>query len=269
MARSTWSPWPLVERVPWDEHAEYLDREWEPGAHCSIFAPTSGGKTYLIRRGLLPLWQRYPVLYFDLKPKAKTAAGMGRIVRGYPTAADRLRYKVRPLDSDKWDTDPQWFRLRPPVYRWSPDPRREDETWRRARAVVGEAIDRAMHDGGWVLVADDCQTITDPESPSLSLKAPMVNAWRNGREQPLTIIAATQQPAGAPSQMYDQPDFIYLGRTGDSRRHYRLAEIGGDIELIEATLPTLERHEFLFCRKGGDDLMIVQAPPVRRLRRAA
>jgi hypothetical protein len=260
----------LVERVEWEDHEWYMHRVWKPGDHCSIFAPTDAGKTHLIRWGLLePHWKRYPVLYLDLKPKARTAAGLGRPVRQFPSWDQRARYRLRRDDSEKWDEDPQWFRLKPPEYRWSEDSRREDAQWRKARRVVGEAIDRCYREGRWVLVVDDAQTVTDPRAPSLDLHAPMVNAWRNGREQPLTVIAATQQPAGAPSQMYDQPTHLYLGPSGDVRRHYRLGEIGGDTEVIEAVLPQLGEHEFLYCRKGGHDMMVVQAPPARRRRPAA
>lgn len=267
--RSTWSDGAdLVERVEWEEFYDYLSGEWHAGQHLSIFSETEGGKTHMIRYGLLPLWQRYPVLYFDLKPKAQTIAGMGKVVHQFPTWDQRLKYRIRDPSSAEWERDPQWFRLKPPQYHWSPDPRREDATWRRARRVVGEAIDRAFTEGGWVLVVDDTQTVTDPQPPSLDLAAPMRNAWRNGREQPLTVVAATQQPAGAPTQMYDQPTYFLLGGIGDVRRHERLGEIGGDVKLIEAVLPTLDDREFLFTRKRGRDMMIVTAPPARR-RRAA
>lgn len=258
-----------VERVPWPEHFAYLEENWStvdehgrPSAqHCSIFAPTEGGKTHLIRRGILPLWQKYPVLWLLYTPKDATIGGMARKVKQYPTWDARLRYASRPVDSPKWETDPEWFVLTLPRFKWSPDMRRyKNPEWVRARTIAGQAIDRAFRDGGWVLVIDEVRAFTDSDEPSLALTSVLENAWQRGRKQPLTIIGATQQPANAPGSMYDQPRHVYLGQTLDTGRYQRISEIGGNTELIKRILPTLGPREFLYVDRRTKLMQIVTAP---------
>jgi hypothetical protein len=257
-----------VERVPWEEHFAYLEENWatadehnRPNAqHCSIFAPTDSGKTHLIRRGLLPLFQRYPVLWVLYKPRDATIGGMGRKVRSFPTWDQRVRYSTRPVDSPKWESDPEWFVLMLPGFRWTASSKHENASWVRARKLAGEAIDRAFREGGWVLVIDEVRAFSDAEPPSLALSAVLENSWQRGRSQPLTIIAATQAPSKAPYSMYDQPRHVYLGRTLDVGRFQRISEIGGNTELIKQILPTLEAREFLYVDRRNNVMMIVTAP---------
>src|SRR4029077_7207992 len=138
------------------------------------------------------------------KPRDSTIKGMGHQVKNFPTWDARAKYQMRPVDSPKWETDPEWFVLKLPGFRWSPDGKKESESWHRARRVAGEAMDRAFREGGWVIVIDEGRAFSDAESPSLDLKAPMENLWQRGRSQPLTVIAATQAPARAPYSMSAQ-----------------------------------------------------------------
>lgn len=257
-------------RKPWAEHMAFLEDHWQAGQHCSIFAATDGGKTHLWRR-LLPLWQRYPVLVIQNKPKDSTAAGLGRQVRAYPGMGERVKYEIRRRaqpDSEAWARDPEWFVLALPRYRWTPDKgkRGGDKSYDRARRIAGEAMDRAYQEGTWVVVFDEVKGLAGREEPHLNLPAPMVNMWERGRSQPVTVIAATQSPALAPTAMYDQPRHLYLGRIQDVARQERLAEIGGDTKLIRELLPTLEGREFLYIymgRESGDpdQMWVVTAPP--------
>jgi hypothetical protein len=250
-----------VERVDWEDHAAYLDDYWQAGQHVSVFAPTDGGKTHLIRYGLLPFWQQYPVLWLLYKPRDSTIRGMGKQVKNFPTWDARAKYQMRPVDSPKWETDPEWFVLKLPAFRWSPDGKKDSESWQRARAIAGTAIDRAYREGGWVIVIDEVRAFSDADSPSLNLKALMANVWRTGRSQPITLISATQEPIYAPAEMYGQPRYVYLGRTLDVGRHQRISEIGGDTELIKRILPSLEEREFLFVDRRKGLMQIVEAPP--------
>jgi hypothetical protein len=251
----------LVPRVPWEEHFAWLVENAEAGDHTSIFAPTKGGKTHLIRFGLLPLWQRYPVLWIRFKQKDKTLRQLGKVVHAYPSWDQRLRYQARGINSPKWETDPEWFILALPQYRWSPSSKAESPAWQRARRIAGVALDRAYAEGGWVVVVDEVRGLAGKDAPALALEAVLENQWQRGRDQPLTVIAGTQQPANAPGSMYDQPAHVYLGQTGDVGRHQRLSEIGGDTETIKAVLPTLQLHEFLYVNRFTRRMEIVKAPP--------
>jgi hypothetical protein len=249
-----------VPRTEWPEHFAWLEDNVAAGEHTSIFAPTGGGKTHLIRYGLLPLWQKYPVLWVRFKQKDATLRQLGRIIKAYPSWDQRLRYQARGVDSPKWESDPEWFILALPHYRWTPSSKNESATWQRARRIAGTALDRAYADGGWVVVVDEVRALAGKDAPALSLEAVLENSWQRGRDQPLTVIGGTQQPANAPGSMYDQAAHIYLGQTKDVGRHQRLAEIGGDTETIKAVLPTLERHEFLYVHRYTGRMEIVKAP---------
>ena len=250
----------LVPRISWEEHAAWLDENWRAGGHASIFAPNDGGKTHLIRFGLAPFWQRYPMLIVQYKRRDPALLGFGQPVRAFPSADLRVKYQVRGVSNPKWQTDPEWFRLVLPPYQWSGG-KRSNPGYERARSVAGEAIDRCMKEGGWVLVVDEVRRVADSRAPGLDLAAPLENVWQAGRSEPVTLIGATQQPASAPSSMYDQPALVYLGRTLDVGRHERLSEIGGNTQLIKQVLPTLANHEFLFVHRQTGEMAIVKAPP--------
>jgi hypothetical protein len=241
-------------RVSWDQFEPILHERWEAGQHASVFAPTDGGKTYLIRHGLLPLWQRYPVLWLKFKPNDATLDGMKNRVREYPGTDRRLKYRLRKLDSEKWAQDPEWFIVELPTYEWRAT--QPSEGVRRAREAAGKCLDRAYHEGGWVIVLDEVRAFSDVEPPALQLRPLLENNWQRGRSQPLTVIAATQQPANAPSSMYDQPRWVFLGRTLDQGRHERIGEIGGHTEAIQEILPTLRHREFLIVDRREGDMWI-------------
>lgn len=262
-----------IPRIPWEEFRDDVlhrkvvrgqDAGWEAGQHASIFAPTGGGKTYLIRHGLLPLWQKYPVLWIQFKPRDGTMDGWGRRAHEYPGWDQRLRYRFRGLRSERWQRDPEHFLVRLPAYRWSNTTKQESEAWQRARRIAGEALDRAYREGGWVVVIDEVRALADGKAPALSLSSVLENSWQRGRSQPLTVIAGTQQPASAPSSMYDQPRWVFFGRQLDIGRHERIGEIGGDVEAVRAALPTLKGSrdpdgpEFLAVDRDSGEMWITK-----------
>jgi hypothetical protein len=251
----------IAPRVEWEDFDAWLCDSWQAGDHFSIVAPTGAGKTFLIRYGLLPCWRRYPVFVVQCKPKDPDMKGLGREVKHFPTKLDRLPYETRGYDSKKWDTDPEWFRLRVPAYRYSS--RGEPAGHRHAKQLVGGAIDRSFWQGEWVLVIDEVRAIAEPRQPSLGLEPVLENAWQRGRTQPLTIVAATQQPANVPSSFYDQPTFVAIGKMLDVGRFERLGEIGGDTKAIKAILPTLQQDEFLIIHRPTGEMIVTEVPPGR------
>lgn len=252
---------PDVPRVGWEDFYQWLCDNWKAGDHVSIVAPTGAGKTFLIRYGLLPCWQRYPVVIVQFKPKDPDMKGLGREIRHFPTRIDRLPYDTRKLDSPKWESDPEWFRLRVPGYRYSA--RGESPQHRQAKQLVGGVVDRTFWQGEWVLVIDEVRALAETRQPSLGLEPVLENAWQRGRTQPLTIIAATQQPANVPSSFYDQPTFVFIGKMLDAGRFERLAEIGGNTSAIKAVLPTLQQDEFLLIHRPTGEMVVTEVPPGR------
>lgn len=248
-----------LPRVPWEQHVAYLDERWQAGQHVSIFARNGGGKTLLIRRLLESLWTRSRVLFIASKKTDASIGGMGHKVSAFPNRAQRLRYDARRSDHPDWEKDPEWYVLQVPSYRWSADAKRTDEGYKRARALVGTALDRAYGEGDWVIVADEVRALADPEPPNLNLAPILKTIWQRGRSERDTLIAGTQAPRWAPGEMYDQWVYAYFGRMTDVAKQIRLGEIAGDSELLRRALPTLERFEFLFVDAEGER-QIVRAP---------
>lgn len=240
---------------------------WGAGQHFAIFSPTEGGKSHLIRRGLLPLWQRYPVLWIRLKQRDDSTADFGTKCDHYPVV-ERAKYRMRRRDSDRWEDDPEWFLLQLGQYRFDPLARDDrSEAWSHARRVCGEALDKAFREGGWVVVIDEIQGVNGNKPPALDLGAMLENAYQRGRTQPITLISASQQPAWNNPSVYDQARFVALGRALDEARFERIGELGGSREIIEAILPTLKGArqeggpEFLIVDRWTGGMWIAVAPP--------
>ena len=269
----------LIDAVPhvdWDEMHEALDQGydhdgawvdgWGAGQHFAIFSPTEGGKSHLIRYGLLPLWQRYPVMWVRVKQRDDSTRQFGNKIDRYPIT-ERIKYKVRRRDSPAWDDDPEWYLLQLGAYRFDASAIYDkSESWNRARRTCGEALDRCFREGGWVIVVDEIQAINGKRPPSLDLEPALENAYQRGRTQPLTMISASQQPAWNAPSVYDQARWVALGRTLDEARFERIGQLGGSRQKIEAALPSLRGArpgppEFLIVDRWTGAMWITQAPP--------
>src|SRR5215831_6409010 len=147
-----------VSRVPWavmhralDEGYEHEGAHvdgWGAGQHFAIFSPTEGGKSHLIRHGLLLLWRHYPVMWVRVKQRDDATRGFGTKVDRYPIV-ERLKYRVRHRDSPAWDEDPEWFMLQLGAYHFDASASRDQSaSWHHARRVCGEALDRCFREGG-------------------------------------------------------------------------------------------------------------------------
>lgn len=224
-----------IPRVSWEEHYDYLDRTWRPGQHCSIICPTGGGKSHLIRHGLLPIWRKSRLIAID------------------PTADD-LNYGVPfrhvsrfPGKLQRQGVTPEWYRLTPSL----------DAEGREATRGVLQGVYR---EGAWVVDIDELRVITDPNAPCFGLKPEYENLMLRARKRRVTVIAATQAPRWVPSSFYDQPTHIYIGKILDEVARKRLREISGaETKEIVYVVAKLGRFEFLYV--GPDErLEIVKAP---------
>jgi hypothetical protein len=243
------------------------DGHWRPGQHFAIFSPTEGGKSHLIRWGLLPFWPIYPVLWIRFKQRDDSTTGFGTKVDRYPVL-ERLKYKIRGRNSEAWRDDPEHFLLQLGAYRFEADaPQDKSASWRYARRVCGEALDRAFREGKWVLVIDEVQAVNGSRPPALDLQSALENCLQRGRTQPVTMITASQQPAWNAPSIYDQARYVALGRSLDQARFERIGELGGDRDRIEAVLPTLKGAgqpggpEFLIVDRHAGWMAVTTAPP--------
>lgn len=230
----------------------HLRSRWRPGEHFAVFAPTGHGKTFLIVRGLLPRW-RY-VLTLDVKGDDPELAKAGRRVRTFPSAFD-----IWKSENDGSNAD-QHYRLHPggigPAARHAFD----DALRRVWRSGKGR---RSPTQGTWTVNVDETRIMAD----NLKLEEQLKTLLILGRSKGITVICGSQSPRFLPGEVYDQPTWHAIGPIRDQRTQLRLAEIGGDTDLIRAILPTLERsekrREWLILGPDGFQAITSWEPPGR------
>ena len=234
---------PHVERIPWAEMDRILRKEWKPGQHFGVYAPTGHGKSLLTTRGLLPRW-RY-VITFDVKgddPELRDRAG--KLVRSFPTRAKLARFEL-----DEQNPDMR-FRLNPGGMGASAI-RAFDEAFREIWKLG--ATRKAQ--GAWTVNLDEARILAD----NMGMKKHLQTVLILGRSKGLTVISGSQAARYLPSECYDQPRWFAIGPFRDKRTVDRFAEIGGDIDMIRGVLPSLAhtkaRREFLFL--GPEDFTAI------------
>lgn len=228
-------------RVGWTRLEAKLRSVWVPGEHFSVIATTGGGKSYLATRGLLPI--RKNVVILDAKGGDKTLTSTGyKRRKGWPTRLEIV------LDEERR------YRINPPYGRSATIA--FDQVFREAWKGFSK-IDRAAReafglpptddDDGWTIFFDEARVLSD----KLKLRSHIEQVMVAGRSKKVTVVAAFQAARYVPSEMYDQPTYLALGNVRDRKTLSRLAEIGGDTDLLKQILPTLKKtsngpSEFLF-----------------------
>jgi hypothetical protein len=244
--------------MTWWQVREILRREWQRGQHTAIMAPTGNGKTYMVTRGLMPLWDHGIVI--DGKPRdpdnVKHAAWMrAKITPAYP----------QPHLSAIWGKDPY-----PDRYYWVM-PSYAGLQHQLDVALAG-VWDSASDGKGWVCYVDELKLICARQPDGHDLAHHCIRMLRYGRARGITFIGGTQSPrynGPGMSDFLDQPTWKLVGRTKDARVVERYAEMAGmGRKLGMAVVPSLIKHEWWLL--GPDDLSIrFLMPPPKALRRPA
>lgn len=215
-------------RLSWDEVRDHLKAEWEPGQHFSVLAPTGYGKSYLVTRGLLPLWSH--TLILDAKGGDDTLARAGH-----------ERRKAYPSRFELWtraqDERPVRYRIAPGGYSRSLRPAWHDVFANIWRAGNGR-------DASWTVYVDETRLMSDPKM--LGMSGWLDALWISGRSRGITLVAGTQGPRWVPTSFYDQPRWLAIGQFRDKGTLRRIAEIGGDTSMLMDEVPRLGWHDFLF-----------------------
>jgi hypothetical protein len=218
--------------------SDHLSREWEPGQHFGVYAPTGHGKSVLTVRGLVPRWRW--VLTFDVKGDDPELRRAGRRVRRFPSPWELAKEELG-------GTNPEHrYRLHP----GGMGPRAQsafDDAFRQIWRLGARRRAR----GAWTINIDEARILSD----NLEMKRHIQTVLVLGRSKGITTIVGSQAARYLPSEAYDQPRWFALGPWRDKRTIDRFAEIGGDTDMIRATLPTLvhdrRRREFLIL--GPED----------------
>lgn len=223
---------PSVSRVDWAELGPHIANKWEQGEHITAIAKTGGGKSYLIRHGLMPMCRNDRICVIDCKGDDPTWRGFGTDVTALP------RYRVR--------QGPEHYRLL--VH----DDRAD------GRAQVHAAMERMYKQKEWIIVLDETRAVYDSTDPGLGLRGQVERLWLRGRSRELTVIAGTQAPTWVPSSMYSQASHLFIGRILDRRARQRLREIGGNIDVLEHAIASLQPYEFVVVTDYGESLYITK-----------
>lgn len=189
--------------------------------HVSCIAPTGGGKSFLMYRGLMPSLKDEQVMVIDVK-------GWDDEING-AIARDEL-HKVKKFPGRlkrRYDDPPNHY-----VY------------LARDNVDTAHIMEACYNEGDWTLFLDEERAVTD-RHPSLGLSA-LVEKYRLRGRGRMTVVAGTQAPRFVVSSFYDQASHLYLARLEDKRSRRRLQEIGGNSEIIDQTVARLKRYEFLY-----------------------
>lgn len=209
--------------TPWlnlrDSVREELAGDLTRGHHVAVIAPTSGGKTTLVTKGLLPMLQgTADILLLDTSsdPKLKN---YGQPYSKYGKIKGLRRLSVSDYSAASTEK-------------------------------IHKAMNKAYKQGNCVIVFDEVRQITDKKY--LGLQASAESLWLFSRKRENLVVGLTQAPRYVPSAFYDQSQLHFIFRIRDKRALLRLAEIGGDYDTLKQVLPTLAKYEFAHVNSDGD-----------------
>lgn len=216
---------------------------WRSGEHVTVVGPTGCGKTHLIfDLAELTTSPKLPALYLVKKPRD------GLITK-----------RAKELE---WPTTRSWppsglatLRSKPSGWLvWPPtkfDPLIDHPV---KAAVFRRAMLDSYKKGNRIVVVDDAYGV----SVVLGLRIELIEMWTEMRSMPGAVWAAFQRPADVPLWAYSQAEHLILFHDPDKRARERFAEIGGvDPVIVRDTVMGLKRHQFLYIRRDGPAMCIV------------
>lgn len=226
-----------VPDVPWPVVAGRIQRLWSPidaNPHKAIFAQSRGGKSHLIRHGLLPLVPLARTVVIDVKLGGDpTWDGWGSDVAeltpgfGTPAGHDAPRYRLRVRPGDEGALQV-----------------------RRALEVLGA-------EGECVVIMDDARKVTDPREPGLKCGTVVDHLLLEGAALGISVILGANSDAWATSGLRDQCATFLLGHLGGNTRE-GVARIAGLARTERAELDTIAPRQFLYADAHDGELMLAR-----------
>lgn len=223
--------------------------DYHPGDHCTMLAPTGGGKTQLSYQLLgataKPDLQAYVLV---MKPKDDTVTRFSkqhkfRIVRDWPPKTI-AKLQKKPPGWVIWPTE-------------TGDPDRDD--FRHAtlfRNVIRHNYTTAGKGHPNITFADETYSL----EKELGLETDLRRLWTKGRSVGAGLWAATQRPVYI-SRWAFQAQHLFLGNDPDVDMQKRYGEIGGGInpDLVRTLTSKLERYQFVYINREERQICIVDA----------
>jgi hypothetical protein len=232
---------PRVETFTRDE---FLSQRWRysAGEHVSFLGPTQSGKTtlgfQLMAESATP---KLPAEVLVMKPRDS-------VVASWTKSLGFRRVK-------SWPPVPSLTAPRPPGYTLWPKPTFD---FHRDNATLAREFQKCLQEsyrkGNRIIFADEVWGLTN----ELGLTTELVALWSRGASMGAGLWAATQRPSHVPLWMYSQAHHLFLSYEPDARARDRFAEIGGlDPHLVKATVMALKKYQWLYIRRDGPALCIV------------
>lgn len=223
-----------VPAVPFDKVRARINRLWDPSErnpHHAIFAPSGGGKSYLIRHAILPIRAHARTVIVDVKAdRDDTWKGFGAPVtelpRGFAGEGDGpagMRYRLIVGRSD-------------------------------AKRQVREALEQILYEGHCVVVIDEARSVTDREQ--IGAGSIVERLVLEGRALGVSVILGAQSTAWAVSALKDQPAALWIGRMRHAAQVKSLAEIAGYGSELEPVIKGIKPRHFLYADAWEDDPII-------------
>lgn len=223
-----------VPEIPWPTVAGRVQRHWSPleaNPHKAIFAQSRGGKSHLIRYGLLSLVPLGRVVVIDVKPGGDPVwNGWGEDVTelapGFSgnTSGDAF-YRVRLLPGAEGSTQ------------------------------VRRALDQIAAEGECIVVMDDARKVTDQREPGLKCGSTVDHMLLEGAALGISVILGANSVAWATSGLKDQCATILAGHLGAGARD----DVARLIGLDKQARPLLDRiapRQFLYTDAHDGELML-------------
>src|SRR5712691_1547682 len=186
-----------VPHIEWARVAGRIQRHSNPleeNPHKAIFAQSRGGKSYLIRHGLLPLVPLARAVVIDVKHGGDpTWNGWGDDVTDLPpgfsgNSNNDQYWRVRVLPGDEGETQ------------------------------VRRILDQLAAEGECIIIMDDARKVTDQRSPGLKCGIVVDHLLLEGAALGITVILGANSVAWATSGLRDQCATYFLGHLGGATR---------------------------------------------------
>jgi hypothetical protein len=200
-------PAPEIIGKSWEQFLEDFRKEWKPGQHLAIIAPTGQEKTTVLC-SLLDL--RNFVLAFDPK--------------GGDDTLEKTRYpRLRrwPPPGRDYDHMAEGKAVRYIVGRLA----RSREEKAGNRVFLSQSLQGALEDGGWTVAIDEFQLASDPRF--MNLAADAEEGLISARRWKTSMVTLFQQPSHVSTAAYRMASYVFVGLSLDIDTINRLAEITG------------------------------------------
>lgn len=203
---------------------------WNPdeyNTHQAFLGKSGCGKSYVIRRGILPLAGPSRIVVIDVKPGgSRTWAGYGNEVTGLK-----------------------------PGFTTGPDGTAHYHFLARSKTQVRRFLDDIANEGSCIVVLDDSRRVAEPD-PNWGLKSQVDNLLTLGREIGITVLICANSTTWAPSGLKDQCGINWLGAMTNEEQRIKFARIAGLPREAVPILGKLRPHEFLYADQYDGDVRL-------------